>query len=137
MSDSVVLYEVRGAVAWITMNRPDYRNAQNMKMTYALDAAYRRAIDDDAVGVIVLAGAGKHFSAGHDIGSPGRDIDKDFDRVATSYWAHESTDGAENMFVREAEAYLGMCRRWRDLPKPTNDLRIFQEGNNLIMLRVD
>jgi enoyl-CoA hydratase len=71
------------------------------------------------VGVIVLAGAGKHFSAGHDIGTPERDIDKDFDRVATNYWAHEKTVGAENMYVREAEGYLGMCRRWRETPKPT------------------
>ena len=61
----------RGAVAVVTMNRPDYRNAQNSAMTYALDAAFYRAADDDEVKVIVLAGAGKHFSAGHDIGTPG------------------------------------------------------------------
>lgn len=117
MSDTV-LYELRGSVAWITMNRPDYRNAQNMEMTYALDGAFTRAVNDDAVGAIVLAGAGKHFSAGHDIGSPGRDIHKPFGRVATNYWGHAQTAGAENMYVREAEAYLGMCRRWRETPKP-------------------
>ena len=55
----------------MTMNRPEYRNAQNSTMTYALDAAFERAVDDEAVKVIVLAGAGKHFSAGHDIGTPG------------------------------------------------------------------
>lgn len=69
MADEV-RYEVRGPVAVVTMNRPDYRNAQNSAMTYALDAAFTRAVDDDAVKVIVLAGEGKHFSAGHDIGSP-------------------------------------------------------------------
>ena len=49
-------------------------------MTYALDAAFARATDDDEVKVIVLAGNGKHFSAGHDIGTPGRDVDQPFER---------------------------------------------------------
>ncbi|MDP6944363.1 MAG: enoyl-CoA hydratase [Myxococcota bacterium] len=71
------------------------------------------------IAVIVLAGAGDHFSAGHDIGSPGRDIHQDFGRVATNWWPHEHTEGAENTYVREAELYLGMCRRWRETPKPT------------------
>ena len=68
-----VRYERRGPVALVTLNRPRYRNAQNSAMTYALDAAFARATSDDEVKVIVLAGAGTHFCAGHDIGSPGRD----------------------------------------------------------------
>ncbi|HUQ03847.1 MAG TPA: enoyl-CoA hydratase [Kofleriaceae bacterium] len=114
----LVLTERRGAVALVTMNRPRYRNAQNAKMTRALDAAFSAAAADDSVHVIVLAGAGDHFSAGHDIGTPGRDIHKDFERIATQYWPHENKAGAEAMYVREAELYLGMCRRWRELPKP-------------------
>ena len=119
MTDPVVLYETRGSVAMVTMNRPRYRNAQNVKMTYALDDAFSKAVADDSVAVIVLGGAGDHFSAGHDIGSPGRDIHQDFDRVATNWWPHAKTEGAENIFVREQEVYLGMCRRWRETPKPT------------------
>src|SRR5215213_3204573 len=69
----VVIYTVNDGVAVVTMNRPRYRNAQNSAMTYALDAAFVRAVADDDVRVIVLAGAGEHFSAGHDIGTPGRD----------------------------------------------------------------
>jgi len=115
----LVLYDRRGTTALITMNRPRYRNAQNARMTHALDAAFLRAVQDDEVKVIVLAGAGQHFSAGHDIGTPGRDIHKPFPRVATSYWDHADKPGAENLFVREQELYLGMCRRWRELPKPT------------------
>ena len=117
MSD--VLYETEGPIAWVTLNRPEYRNAQNIQMTLSLDDAFQRAVSDDAIKVIVLRGAGKHFSAGHDIGTPGRDIHKDFERRATSWYAHEDKPGAEAMFVREQEAYLGMCRRWRELPKPT------------------
>ncbi|MGE8336949.1 enoyl-CoA hydratase [Pseudomonas sp. ACN5] len=114
----VVLYEVRDAVAIVTMNRPEYHNAQNSQMTYALDAAFRRACDDDEVKVIVLRGAGKHFSAGHDIGTPGRDVDKSFDR-ASLWYDHVNKPGGEFLYAREQEVYLGMCRRWREMPKPT------------------
>ena len=114
-----VNYERRGAVALVTMNRPEYRNAQNSAMTYALDAAFVRAVDDDEVKVIVLAGAGKHFSAGHDIGTPGRDVDVSFERKAVLWWDHVGQPGWDSRYARELEVYLGMCRRWREIPKPT------------------
>jgi len=117
-TDSPVLYDVSDGIATVTMNRPGFNNAQNSQMTYALDAAFRRAVDDDAVRVIVLRGAGKHFSAGHDIGTPGRDVDKSFER-AHLWWDHTNKPGAEFNYVREQEVYLGMCRRWRAIPKPT------------------
>jgi enoyl-CoA hydratase len=100
------------------MNRPRYRNAQNSVMTYALDAAFERAVDDDEVKVIVLAGAGDHFSAGHDIGTPGRDVDVSYDRKAVLWWDHVDKAGGDQRFARESEVYLGMCRRWREIPKP-------------------
>ena len=117
-TDTPVLYEAKDGIATLTMNRPDFNNAQNSQMTYALDAGFKRAVDDDSVKVIVLRGAGKHFSAGHDIGTPGRDINKPFERE-TLWWDHTNKPGAEQLFVREQEVYLGMCRRWHDIPKPT------------------
>ncbi|WP_225447139.1 enoyl-CoA hydratase [Streptacidiphilus sp. PB12-B1b] len=114
----VVRYERRGDVAVVTMNRPQYRNAQNSAMTYALDDAFYRAADDRRVKVVVLAGAGEHFSAGHDIGTPERDVDTTFDRRAGLWWDHVGRPGGESRFAREQEVYLGMCRRWRELPKP-------------------
>ncbi|MFD4669310.1 enoyl-CoA hydratase [Lentzea sp. NPDC058450] len=114
-----VTYERRDAVAVVTLNRPEYRNAQNSAMTYALDEAFTRAVDDDEVKVIVLAGAGDHFSAGHDIGSPGRDVDQSFERKAVMWWDHVGREGGDLRFAREMEVYLGMCRRWREIPKPT------------------
>jgi enoyl-CoA hydratase len=114
----VVRYETRGQIAVITLNRPRYRNAQNSAMTYALDAAFTRAVNDDAIAVIVLAGEGDHFSAGHDIGTPGRDLDKSFERTAVMWWDHVGKQGADSRYAREMEVYLGMCRRWRELPKP-------------------
>src|SRR5580658_1541881 len=114
----VVRYEVDGPIARVTMNRPEYGNAQNSAMTYALDDAFYQAAADDTVAVIVLAGAGKHFSSGHDIGTPGRDIGTSFSRRAGLWWDHVGKPGGESRYAREQEVYLGMCRRWRELPKP-------------------
>lgn len=116
--DQVVTYQRRGSIALVTMNRPDYRNAQNSAMTYALDDAFAKAVDDDDVKVIVLAGAGKHFSAGHDIGTPGRDVDVSYVHKAGLWWDHVDKQGGDQRFARETEVYLGMCRRWREIPKP-------------------
>lgn len=117
--DHVVEYTQHGPVAVITMTRPQYRNAQNNRMTYALDDAFYRAAGDESVKVVVLAGAGKHFSAGHDIGTPGRDMNVHFPRRAGMWGDHIGLQGAEARYARESEVYLGMCRRWRELPKPT------------------
>jgi enoyl-CoA hydratase len=117
MSD-VVSYEVIDRVAWVRLNRPEYRNAQNSAMTYALDAAFTRAVNDDDVAVIVLAGTGDHFCAGHDIGTPGRDVDVEFERKAVIHWTHVGKEGGDLRWARESEVYLGMCRRWREIPKP-------------------
>lgn len=116
----VVEYElVDATVAFVRMNRPEYRNAQHSAMTYALDDALYRAADDDAVKVIVLAGNGNHFSAGHDIGTPERDLDQSYQRRASMWWDHSGKPGAMGRYARESEVYLGMCRRWREIPKPT------------------
>jgi enoyl-CoA hydratase len=114
-----VLYEERGRIALITLNRPRYRNAQNSAMTYALDAAFSRAAASPGVAAILLAGAGDHFCAGHDIGSPGRDAHLSFDRKAVIWWDHVGREGADARYAREMEVYLGMCRRWREVPKPS------------------
>ncbi|EGD45281.1 enoyl-CoA hydratase/isomerase family protein [Nocardioidaceae bacterium Broad-1] len=119
MTEDVVTYESHGPVAVVRLNRPEYRNAQNSKVTYALDAAFTRATNDDEIKVIVLGGNGKHFCAGHDIGTPGRDIDESFERKAVMWWDHVGKEGVDARFARESEVYLGMCRRWRELPKPT------------------
>jgi enoyl-CoA hydratase len=118
-TDEPVIYSVDAdGIAWISMNRPTYHNAQNSQMTYALDDAFVRAINDDAVKVIVLTGEGKHFSAGHDIGTPGRDVGKSFERKHLLA-DHVGRPGAEFLYTREQEVYLGMCRRWREAPKAT------------------
>ncbi len=63
-TEEPVLYGVADGIATLTLNRPTVNNAQNSQMTYALDDAFRRAVNDDAVKVIVLRGNGKQFRPG-------------------------------------------------------------------------
>lgn len=116
--EALVLYERAGAVVTITLNRPEVRNAQNGKLLYELDDAFRRFAFDDEAKVAILAGNGPHFSSGHDLG-PGGDRDTSFPDRKSLWWDHVDKPGAENRFARESELYVGLCRRWRELPKPT------------------
>lgn len=64
---TVVLEERRGPALWLTLNRPEKLNAINAEMVAALREAFRRVAADDEVKVVVVAGAGRAFSAGYDI----------------------------------------------------------------------
>jgi enoyl-CoA hydratase len=114
-----VLYEVAAPkVARITLNRPDARNAQNTKLLYELNDAFDLAARDDDVSVIVLAGNGPHFSAGHDLRETPEQADMaQYDTVGT--WCGFGCAGAESQMAREKEVYLGLSERWRNIPKPT------------------
>lgn len=115
MSTTVRYETPESGICVITLDRPEKRNAQDVRMTYELNAAFERAARDDAVKVIVLAGEGPHFSAGHDL----RDVvwHDEFDQVST--WGGYHEPGAEGWVAREEEIYLEMCARWRNIPKPT------------------
>lgn len=67
MSEAVVLQRRAGAVLYLTLNRPKARNAMSMGMVLALREALTQAEADGGVRVVVLRGAGGHFSAGADI----------------------------------------------------------------------
>ncbi len=67
MSVPTVLYEADGRIARVTLNRPEKLNAIDEAMPRELAAAVARANADDAVHVIVLAGAGRAFCAGYDL----------------------------------------------------------------------
>lgn len=66
MSD-VLLYDVDGGIATITLNRPDALNALNAELSDALRVAIERAATDTAVRCVVLTGAGRAFCAGADL----------------------------------------------------------------------
>lgn len=99
-----------GKVARLILNRPRYHNAQSRLLREEMDDAFVRATEDDGVGVIILSGNGKHFSSGHDLGTP-----------------PEMEDRKQRGFPTTKEVRYGYTRainlentlRWRNIPKPT------------------
>ena len=62
-----VLSSIEGAVARITLNRPEKRNALNDALIAGIKEALRKAAGDEQVRVIVISGAGKDFCSGADL----------------------------------------------------------------------
>ena len=98
----------------ITLRRADKANAQDKALLYQLDHALAAGARDDSVRCIVLAADGAHFSSGHDL----RDSSDLAEQEAVTLWAGFDAEGQEGQMAAEHEMYLGLCRRWRDLPKP-------------------
>jgi enoyl-CoA hydratase/carnithine racemase len=87
MSDTAppVLHDKRGAAFWITINRPDKRNAINADVIAGIRAGYRAAHADSGVRAIVLTAAGeKAFCAGGDL-QPGKGFAFDLSRPNVDY----------------------------------------------------
>ena len=109
-----ILYEVRDRVAVITLNRPNQRNAQNKQLLVELDQAWDMAAEDKNVRVIVLKANGPHFSAGHDIAR-----DETYAAKVQEALGDVSELGLFTLHNWEGKYYLGFCRKWRDIPKPS------------------
>jgi enoyl-CoA hydratase len=116
---ATILYETPiPHVARITLNRPEARNAQNTALLYELNDAFDVAAQDDDVKVVILAAAGKDFSAGHDLRENPRKTDMSaYETVGT--WCGFGCAGAEAQMAREKEIYIGLSERWRNFAKPT------------------
>ncbi|MEZ5152652.1 enoyl-CoA hydratase [Rhodococcus zopfii] len=99
-----IQYEVADKIATITLDRPEAANAQNAGLLDELDAAWMRAAADPDVAVIVLRAEGKHFSAGHDLGTKVPD-----DLKIT----------LDLIYANESRRYLEYSLRWRNIPKPS------------------
>src|SRR6201992_2267427 len=86
MTDNSVLTEKRGQAFWITINRPEKRNALNAEVIAGIANGYRAAQDDSDVRVIVLTGAGdKAFCAGADLQNSGAAFAMDFSKPNADY----------------------------------------------------
>jgi enoyl-CoA hydratase/carnithine racemase len=68
---SIVLFEDRGPVRHVILNRPEKRNALNRELIAALARAFEDAADDRDVGCVVVRGAGPMFSSGLDFAALG------------------------------------------------------------------
>lgn len=108
--------EPAAGVARVVLARSETRNAQDRKMLYELDRAFRQAVADDGVKVIVLAADGPHFSSGHDLRE---DWTKERYEPVTQWTGGFDEPGQAGHMAIEEEMYLGLCWRWRNLPKPT------------------
>ena len=106
-----ICYTVNGAVATITLNRPEVANAQDTQLIDELDAAFDLAGADDDVRVVVMAANGRHFSAGHDLKALVGDVEPDKWRLMR--------DTPEGKFHHEKTMYFDRCLKIRDFPKPT------------------
>jgi len=115
MSGSVRYETPEAGVARIVLDRADARNAQDKAMLYELNDAFDRAAQDNDVKVIILAAEGPHFSSGHDL----RDTSSMADFTPVTTWGGFDLPGSEGYMAQEQEIYLGLCWRWRNLPKPT------------------
>lgn len=104
MTYKTLAIENDGFVRRIWLNRGDAANAQTRQMLIELDQAFADASKDDSVRVIVMAGKGKHFSAGHDL--------KEAQEKRTDFTAEER-------FEYEDYYYLGYCLNIWYCPKPT------------------
>lgn len=124
MSDyQYILFETLddGAIARITLNRPAQRNAQNRRMLIELNEAFMRAEADDAVRVVILAGAGAVFSSGHDLGSSAQvaDIQPGPDQHASARTNGGTRLAAEKRTLQEWHYFFQNTLRWRNLRKIT------------------
>lgn len=89
-------------VAQVTMSRPAVFNAFDEAMIGELDAAFAQLGADASVRVIVLAGAGKHFSAGADL-----------------QWMQRASAASREWNLQDARRFAGMLARLESAPKPT------------------
>jgi len=101
---------VVNGVARFTANRPEVRNAQSRRLLEELDHAFAAAAQDRSVKVIVLLGAGDHFSGGHDLGSAEERADRQ---------VRPLEQGLRGRFDHSREHFVDKTLRWRNVPKPT------------------
>jgi trans-feruloyl-CoA hydratase/vanillin synthase len=99
-----VRVEVDGGIGWVTLDRPEKRNAMNPRLNAEMVEVLLALDADDACGVLVLTGAGDSFSAGMDLQEYFRDVDGEPDHVQRR--------------VRR-DANLWQWRLLRTYPKPT------------------
>ncbi|MEO6029729.1 MAG: enoyl-CoA hydratase, partial [Candidatus Binatia bacterium] len=83
MSEPVLLIEKRDQVATFTLNRPTALNALSRELRAALVAAFDGLRDDPEVGVVILTGSGRAFTAGLDLQELGAPSDRGFGAGAT------------------------------------------------------
>lgn len=104
-----IVYTVEAGVGVITLNRPQYRNAQGYRMLDEIDAAFDRARGDEAVRVVLVRGAGGVFSTGHDLGTP----------EGMEYRRALGAKPGIQTYNQFKKYNLDLLLKWRNFEKPT------------------
>lgn len=108
MEYSTIIYEKQDGIAKITLNRPEALNAISPQVLMELEQALKDIAGDDTVGVVVLTGAGRAFSAGVDI--KGMNTDAQGDIVTTrKRLALDVIEALENSDKPVIAAVNGYC----------------------------
>ncbi|MGF7162399.1 enoyl-CoA hydratase [Rhodoligotrophos appendicifer] len=103
MTYEMIAVEDLGPVRRISHDRPEFRNAESRQLLDELDDAVTAAIAEEAVRVLVLAGTGDHFSAGHDL--------KEAQRERAQFTVEER-------WAYEEQRYFDYCLKLFNAPKP-------------------
>ncbi len=118
----ILVDTIDGNIVKITMNRPEMRNAQDDLMQWEMQQAFTEADMDEDIRVIILAGAGKDFSSGHDMSGMRKDGGKRHeapdDSIIGRAVANKFT-GMEHQLFREDEIYIKSHLNIRNLITPT------------------
>jgi len=104
LGGNTVLVEFEEGIAWVTLNRPEKRNAMNPALNDEMLAVLEALEIDERCGVLVLTGAGDAFSAGMDL----REFFRESDRLPPEQWGQ---------IARQAQVW--QMQRLRFFPKPT------------------
>jgi trans-feruloyl-CoA hydratase/vanillin synthase len=106
-----VMVEFEDGIAWVTLNRPEKRNA----MSPALNAAMHTTLDelelDDRCGVVVLTGAGESFTAGMDLKEYFRETDG-LPPIANARIKRQATDWMWRKLMYYAKPTIAMVNGW-------------------------
>ena len=108
-------------IARITLNRPGSRNAQNRGLLVELNEAFLLAESNDKTRVVILAGAGPVFSAGHDLGTAEQmaELSPGPDQHVSARTNGGTRQGAEKRMLQEWHYFFENTLRWRNLRKIT------------------
>jgi methylglutaconyl-CoA hydratase len=99
---TIEISQPENGVAQITMSRPEVFNAFDESMIAELGAVFDQLINDKTVRIIVLAGAGKHFSAGADL-----------------KWMQRASNESREWNLADARRFAAMLGKIDQCPKPT------------------
>src|SRR5580692_9380277 len=107
MDADPVLYELRGPVAILTINRPDRRNALSQPLIKALVKSFERARVEVQVRCVILTGSGATFCAGMDLAELQQSV------------APSTTQGEESVVWQDALRLAQLFDLIYTFPKPT------------------